>query len=61
MIGLTPWNFMTHLLRFESAGRLSPKGTGNGVASRTWIWPSSRGRAPLDTHAVTLSPVLAEL
>ena len=61
MIGLTPGNLITHLRKLEDAGYLSTEKTGNGVASRTSVALSNRGRAALDTYTAALRDVLAGL
>jgi DNA-binding transcriptional ArsR family regulator len=58
MIGLTPGNLITHLRKLEDAGYLSTEKTGNGVASRTSVALSSRGRAALDTYTTALRDLL---
>src|SRR6266700_5235448 len=54
MIGLTPGNLITHLRKLEDAGYLSSEKTGSGVASRTSVALSNRGRAALDTYTAGL-------
>jgi DNA-binding transcriptional ArsR family regulator len=61
MIGLTPGNLITHLRKLEDAGYLSTEKTGNGVASRTSVALSNRGRAALDTYTAALRDVLTGL
>ena len=61
MIGLTPGNLITHLRKLEDAGYLSTEKTGNGVASRTSVALSKRGRSALDTYTAALRDVLAGL
>jgi len=61
MIGLTPGNLITHLRKLEEAGYLSTEKTGNGVASRTSVALSSRGRAALDAYTAALRDLLAGL
>src|SRR5260370_42218199 len=61
MIGLTPGNLITHLRKLEDAGYLSTEKTGNGVASRTSVALSNRGRAALDTYTAALRDLLAGL
>ena len=61
MIGLTPGNLITHLRKLQDAGYLSTEKTGNGVASRTSVALSNRGRAALDTYTVALRDLLGGL
>ena len=61
MIGLTPGNLITHLRKLEDAGYISTEKTGNGVASRTSVTLTHRGRAALDTYTETLRDLLAGL
>ena len=61
MIGLTPGNLITHLRKLQDAGYLSSEKTGNGVASRTSVALSSRGRAALDTYIAALRDLLGGL
>ena len=61
MIGLTPGNLITHLRKLEGAGYLSTEKTGNGVASRTSVALSNRGRRALNTYTATLRNLLAGL
>lgn len=61
MIGLTPGNLITHLRKLEDAGYLSTEKTGNGVASRTSVALSNRGRSALDTYTAALRDLLAGL
>jgi DNA-binding transcriptional ArsR family regulator len=61
MIGLTPGNLITHLRKLEDAGYLSTEKTGNGVASRTSVALSKRGRAALDAYTAALRDLLAGL
>jgi DNA-binding transcriptional ArsR family regulator len=61
MIGLTPGNLITHLRKLEDAGYLSTEKTGNGVASRTSVALSKRGRSALDTYTEALRDLLAGL
>jgi DNA-binding transcriptional ArsR family regulator len=61
MIGLTPGNLITHLRKLEEAGYLSTEKTGNGVASRTSVALSKRGRAALDIYTAALRDLLAGL
>lgn len=61
MIGLTPGNLITHLRKLQDAGYLSTEKTGNGVASRTSVALSKRGRAALDTYTAALRELLVGL
>src|SRR5947207_12456382 len=61
MIGLTPGNLITHLRKLEDAGYVSSEKTGNGVASRTSVALSNRGRGALDTYTAALRDLLAGL
>jgi DNA-binding transcriptional ArsR family regulator len=61
MIGLTPGNLITHLRKLEDAGYLSTEKTGNGVASRTSVALSNRGRVALDAYTAALRDLLAGL
>ena len=61
MIGLTPGNLITHLRKLEDAGYLSTEKTGNGVASRTSVALSHRGRAALGAYTTALRDVLGGL
>jgi DNA-binding MarR family transcriptional regulator len=61
MTGLTPGNLITHLRKLEDAGYLSSEKTGNGVASRTSVALTDRGRAALDAYAEALRDLLAGL
>ncbi len=61
MIGLTPGNLITHLRKLEDAGYLRTEKTGNGVASRTSVALSHRGRAALDAYTAALRGLLAGL
>ncbi len=61
MIGLTPGNLITHLRKLEDAGYLSTEKTGNGVASRTSVALSNRGRTALDAYTAALRDLLAGL
>ena len=61
MIGLTPGNLITHLRKLEDGGYLSIEKTGNGVASRTSVALSNRGRAALDNYTAALRDLLAGL
>jgi DNA-binding transcriptional ArsR family regulator len=61
MIGLTPGNLITHLRKLQDAGYLSTEKTGNGVASRTSVALSSRGRAALVTYTAALRDLIGGL
>jgi DNA-binding MarR family transcriptional regulator len=62
MIGLTPGNLITHLRKLEDAGYLVSEKTGSsGVASRTSVALTSRGRAALDAYTEALRDLLGEL
>ena len=61
MIGLTPGNLITHLRKLEEAGYLNSEKTGNGVASRTSVALSNRGRKALDSYTAALRDLLAGL
>ena len=61
MLGLTPGNLITHLRKLEDAGYLRTEKTGNGVASRTSVALTTRGRAALDAYTVALRDLLAGL
>jgi DNA-binding MarR family transcriptional regulator len=58
MIGLTPGNLITHLRKLEVAGYLTSEKTGNGVASRTSVALTQRGRAALDSYTDALRGLL---
>ena len=58
MIGLTPGNLITHLRKLEDAGYVTSQKTGNGVASRTAVALTRRGREALDTYAEALRGLL---
>ena len=58
LIGLTPGNLITHLRKLEDAGYVTSQKTGNGVASRTAVALTHRGRAALDTYAEALRDLL---
>ena len=61
MLDLTPGNLITHLRKLEEAGYLKTEKTGNGVASRTSVALSNRGRAALDTYTAALRDLLGGL
>ncbi len=58
VLGLTPGNLITHLRKLEEAGYLSTEKSGNGVASRTSVALTNRGRAALDSYTVALRNLL---
>ena|ERR1700694_3959484 len=58
MISLTPGNLITHLRKLEDAGYVKSDKTGAGVASRTSVALTVRGRAALDAYAQALRGVL---
>ena len=61
MLDLTPGNLITHLRKLEEAGYLKTEKTGNGVASRTSVALSNRGRKALDSYTAALRDLLAGL
>jgi DNA-binding MarR family transcriptional regulator len=61
MLDLTAGNLITHLRRLEDAGYLTSETTGNGIASRTSIALTDRGRAALDTYTDALRDLLGGL
>jgi DNA-binding MarR family transcriptional regulator len=61
MLGLTPGNLITHLRKLEDAGYVNTEKTGSGVASRTSVALTNRGRAALDAYTVALRDLLAGL
>ena len=61
MIGLTPGNLITHLRKLDDAGYLTTEKTGNGVASRTSVTLTNRGRAALDAYTHALRDLLSGL
>jgi DNA-binding MarR family transcriptional regulator len=61
MIGLTPGNLITHLRKLEEARYLTSEKTGNGVASRTSVALTGRGRAALDAYREELRGLLGGL
>jgi DNA-binding MarR family transcriptional regulator len=61
MLGLTPGNLITHLRKLEDAGYLNSEKTGSGVASRTSVALTNRGRAALDAYTAALRDLLAGL
>jgi DNA-binding transcriptional ArsR family regulator len=58
MLGLTPGNLITHLRKLEDAGYVSSEKTGNGVASRTSVALTHRGRAALAGYTKKLGELL---
>jgi DNA-binding transcriptional ArsR family regulator len=58
MLGLTPGNLITHLRKLEDAGYVSSEKTGNGVASRTSVALTNRGRAALAGYTQKLGELL---
>lgn len=58
MIALTPGNLITHLRKLEDADYIKSDKTGAGVASRTSVSLTNRGRVALDTYAHALRSVL---
>jgi DNA-binding MarR family transcriptional regulator len=61
MLDLTPGNLITHLRKLEDADYISTEKNGNGVASRTSVALTDRGRAALDAYTVALRDLLAGL
>jgi DNA-binding MarR family transcriptional regulator len=61
MIGLTPGNLITHLRKLEDAGYLASEKTGNGVASKTTVALTDRGRKALDEYRKALRDLLGGL
>jgi len=61
ILELTPGNLITHLRKLEDADYVSTAKNGNGVASRTSVALTSRGRAALDAYTVALRDLLAGL
>jgi DNA-binding transcriptional ArsR family regulator len=61
ILELTPGNLITHLRKLEEAGYLSSEKTGNGVASRTSVELTNRGRAALDAYTRALRDLLGGL
>ncbi len=61
MIRLTPGNLITHLRKLEEAGYVHSEKTGNGVASRTSVALTHRGRAALDAYTEALRELLGGL
>ena len=58
MIDLTSGNLITHLRKLEDAGYVKSDKTGSGIASRTSVALTSRGREALDEYAQALRSVL---
>ncbi len=58
MIDLTPGNLITHLRKLEDADYVTTDKTGAGVASRTSVALTPRGRLALDAYAEVLRAVL---
>jgi DNA-binding MarR family transcriptional regulator len=58
MIDLTSGNLITHLRKLEDAGYVKSDKTGSGVASRTSLTLTTRGREALDAYAHALRSVL---
>lgn len=61
IIGLTPGNLGMHLKKLEDAGYLSSEKVINGVASRTSVALTSRGRAALDAYLEALRDLLGAI
>ena len=61
LIGLTPGNLITHLRKLEEAGYLTTEKTGNGVASRTAVALTRRGRTALEEYTSALKALLGGL
>ena len=61
MIGLTPGNLTTYLRRLEDAGYLRTNRSGKGIASRTSVSLTHRGRTALDTYTTALRGLLTDL
>ena len=61
MIGLTPGNLIIHLRKLEAAGYLSSEKTRNGIAPKTTVALTSRGRAALDAYTQALRDLLGGL
>jgi DNA-binding MarR family transcriptional regulator len=58
MIALTSGNLITHLRKLEDAGYVKSDKTGSGIASRTSVALTARGREALDVYAQALRSVL---
>jgi DNA-binding MarR family transcriptional regulator len=61
MIGLTAGNLITHLRKLEDAQYLTTDKTGSGVASRTTVALTDRGRDALGAYTRTLRHLLEGL
>ena len=61
IIGLTPGNLISHLRKLEEAGYLTTDKTGTGVASRTAVALTFRGRAALDEYTIALRELITGL
>jgi DNA-binding MarR family transcriptional regulator len=61
MIGLTPGNLITHLRKLEDADYVSSEKTGNGVASKTTVALTDRGRKALGNYTKALRDLLGGL
>ena len=61
LIGLTPGNLITHLRKLEEAGYLTTEKTGNGVASRTSVELTTKGRSAFQEYTAALRDVLGGL
>jgi len=61
MIGLTPGNLITHLRKLEDADYITSVKTGNGVASKTSVALTERGRKALDEYIKALRDLLGGL
>lgn len=58
MIDLTSGNLITHLRKLEDAGYVTSDKTGTGIASRTSVALTTKGREALDSYARALRSVL---
>jgi DNA-binding MarR family transcriptional regulator len=58
MIDLTPGNLISHLRKLEDAAYVKTDKTGAGVASRTSVALTPRGRLALESYADALRAVL---
>jgi DNA-binding MarR family transcriptional regulator len=61
IVGLTPGNLITHLRKLEEAGYIRSDKTGSGVASRTSVELTPKGREALDAYTTALRKMLAGL
>ena len=61
LIGLTPGNLITHLRKLEDADYITSEKTGNGVASKTSVALTERGRKALDEYTKALRDLLGGL